>query len=172
MLGIGGDQAVVAHQLLSHLVIIRCRIFDSFIEGKQNIGLLVSRIESAGHLEISDSWTENCRIDNRYGNNVKVAFVAGVLNGQLTITNCSFKGALSSSNPMSSQMITTGTGKLVADNVTFDLSGVHYQCFYSPQSFTGSVEVKNEGKSCRFNPETIAKFAVCNDNTEKWKGME
>lgn len=72
------------------MIITRCKVFDSLLEGAASIGLFVAKIESSGVLDIYDSWTENARIENRYNNAVKVAFVVGILDGVLNIRNCSF----------------------------------------------------------------------------------
>lgn len=160
----------IAWKLTSSLHLVRCKIFDSFLQGQATVGLLVGTIEGNGKLFLKDTWSTGCRVENRDNKDYIAAFVVGRNEGEINAANCSFQGILTAANQRASQLVTAGSGKLTTDNVTFDLSGVHYQCYYHSDLYKGSVTITT-GKACQFEASEVKGYAKCEDNTQKWGVM-
>lgn len=47
------------------LDITRCQFFDSFLDGTAQLGLVVGHVKANARLTMNDSWSTNCRLENR-----------------------------------------------------------------------------------------------------------
>lgn len=47
------------------LLLLRCHFINSFLDGSAQFGLIVTEIKGSALLNLTDSWSTNCRIENR-----------------------------------------------------------------------------------------------------------